>query len=214
MSSERPRLAILASGGGTTAEAFLFGVRDGIAEVDVPIVITNNRNAGVLGRVAAFSAVWGLNIRTEVVNSFTHPGEAEPGAQSREEAEAIAELLAEEGVEHVALLGYMKKVIPSLDTINTHPGLLPVTRGRIGLEVQRFAIEQGHEFAGQTLHQVDGEYDTGAIIAEHRVRIYSDHTPETLFDDVQKVEKANIAADIDAYLKGELIPHPQRSESA
>jgi phosphoribosylglycinamide formyltransferase-1 len=202
--SERPRIGILASGSGTTAEAFILGTQNGTVDADVRLVVTNNSDAGILDKVARFNKL-GLGIDTKVINGTTHPGEAERGTQTRQESLAISQAFTEADITLVLLLGYMKKVINPLlrdfPILNTHPGRLPETRGLYGNQVQKFALSEGHRFSGQTLHAVKAEYDTGPTIAEHLVPIMPDDTAETLSAAVQAAEKANIARDVNAFIR-------------
>jgi methionyl-tRNA formyltransferase len=81
---------------------------------------------------------------------------------------ACAESLRDAGVQ-IVLLGQCGIVpaplleIPTLATVNAHPGLLPAYRG---LDCHLWAID-GDDFAGvgSTLHRVDAGIDTGPIVA-------------------------------------------------
>jgi phosphoribosylglycinamide formyltransferase-1 len=203
MSAKRPKIAILASGSGTTAETFIHGTQSGIVQADVVLVITNNKNAGVLERIERFNQN-GLAIKTKVINSRTHPGEMRAGEQTNEEATAIAEHMRSEAVDLVLLLGYMKKVtdpiLNQFTVLNTHPGLLPATRGLHGDGVQEFALAEHHTMSGQTLHEVVAEYDSGVIVAEHRVAILKSDTVESLSAAVQAAEKAYLPMDVQRFI--------------
>lgn len=200
---ERPKIAILVSGSGTTAEALIHATQNGVLNADVVLVITNNPNAGVLQKVERFNKM-GLGIKTLVINSTTHPGQAVPGTQTNEEATTIYQAIKENQVDLTLLLGYMRKVVEpllSLRILNTHPGLLPVTRALHGDEVQKFVLDQKHEFTGQTLHEVIAEYDAGKTIAEHKIPVMPWDTADTLNSAVQLMEKAYIGVDVNEYLK-------------
>ncbi len=201
--SDRPKLAILASGSGTTAEALIHATQSGILNADVRLVITNNENAGVLQRIERFNQM-GLGIEVLVINSKTHPGEAGRGEQTPAEAQAIYDAITAAEIDLVLLLGYMRKVMQpvlGLRILNTHPGLLPATRGLHGSDVQRLVLEEHHEFTGQTLHEVAAEYDSGRIIAEHKIPVMPWDTIETLKTAAQLMEKAYIGVEVENYLK-------------
>src|SRR5262249_25830191 len=55
-----------------------------------------------------------------------------------------------------------------LGGIGVHPSLLPRHRGP---DPYFAAIDQGDEETGVTAHRLDGEYDTGAILGQIRVRL-------------------------------------------
>jgi phosphoribosylglycinamide formyltransferase-1 len=203
--SNRPKIAILASGSGTTTEALIYASLSGVLDADVRLVITNNEDAGVLQRIERFNKQ-GLEIKTLIINSKTHPGEAGRGEQTPAEAQAIYNAVIDANIDLVLLLGYNKKVIEpllGLRILNTHPGLLPVTKALHGEDVQAFVLEQKHEFTGQTLHEVIAEYDSGKTIAKHKLPVMPWDTVETLNAAVQLMEKAYIGVDVDAFLKNE-----------
>jgi len=202
-SSSRPKIAILASGGGTTAEALIHSTQSGVLNADVSLVITNNENAGVLQKIERFNKQ-GLGIRTLIINGKTHPGEAGRGEQTQAETQAIYDAVKEANIDLILLLGYLRKVMPpllELKILNTHPGLLPATRALHGEDVQAFVLQNHHEFTGQTLHEVIAEYDSGKTIAEHKLAVMPWDTVETLNVAVQTMEKAYIGVDVDNYLK-------------
>lgn len=206
----RKRIAILASGSGTTAEALIHATRNGVLDADVVLVITNNADAGILQKIERFNKQ-GFGIKTLVINASTHPGQCVPGTQTTEEATAIYEAIQDNHIDLTLLLGYMRKVVEPLlrlRMLNTHPGLLPITRALHGDQVQKFVLENKHEFTGQTLHEVNTEYDAGKTIAEHKIHVMPWDTDETLNAAVQLMEKAYIGVDVNGYL----INLPRKSD--
>lgn len=204
----RRRIAILASGSGTTAEALIHATQSGVLDADVVLVVTNNADAAVLKKIERFNEQE-LAIKTLVINGSTHPGEAGHGEQTPAESQAIYNAVKEADVDLVLLLGYMKKVVApllNLTILNTHPGLLPITKGLHGEDVQRFVLENEHEFTGQTLHEVIEEYDSGRVVAEHKMPVMSWDTVDTLNSAVQLMEKAYIGVEVNEYLKN--LPRP------
>ena len=84
--------------------------------------------------------------------------------------------------------------------VNTHPGLLPETKGLYGIGVQQHVLEHGLSHGGQTLHVVAEDYDDGPVIAEHKVAVKPEDTPDSLFDRVKGVEKEHLPQDIAAFI--------------
>jgi len=203
-----PRIVILASGSGTTAEYVVHATETGVLAARVALVVSNNPNAGVFERVRRLNAQYGLDIQTAHISSRTHPGDAgQLGEQTLEESEAIAQLCNLQGASAglVLLAGYMKKLRGSLlelPVVNTHPGPLPETAGYHGVHVQERVLELGLAHSAQTLHWVDGTYDTGPIIAANPVPVMADDTPESLFDAVQVTEKSHLPVDLNVLLHG------------
>ena len=201
--NNRPKIAVLASGSGTTTEALIHATQSGVLNADVVLVVTNNPDAEILRKIERFNKM-GLGIQTAVINGNTHPGEAGRGEQTPVESQAIYDLVKELNIDLVLLLGYMRKVtnpLLGLDILNTHPGLLPATKGTHGEHVQEFVLNNGHEYTGQTLHEVIEEYDSGKIIAEHKLPVMPWDTVDSLNSSVQLMEKAYIGVDINKYLE-------------
>ncbi len=216
-----PSIAILASGSGTTAEAFIRAGQRGEINVDVDLVICSRRDAGIFQRVANLNREFGLHIECILINYKTHPaahGEhVGQGEQtSGEEAAILAALLAG-NFDLVALMGYMKRIGPHLieafgwlpeytsafqaRMVNTHPGLLPDTKGFYGQQIQQYVLDHHLPYAGQTLHVVSEDYDAGPIIAEHKVPVEPGDTAESLFARVQTVEKQYVPRDTEDFIK-------------
>jgi phosphoribosylglycinamide formyltransferase 1 len=217
----RPRIAILASGGGTTAEAFIRAAQRGDIAVDVSLVIVSREKAGVFERIDDLNKEFDLNIRTILINATTHPaahGEnVGQGAQTAAEEAAVLATLLSGSFDLMALMGYMKRIGPNIieafgwlpsytsafqaRMLNTHPGLLPDTKGFYGSHIQQYVLDHHLPYAGQTLHVVSAEYDEGPIIAEHKVPVEPADTPDTLFARVQAIEKKYLPQDIEDFIK-------------
>lgn len=216
----KPRIAILASGGGTTTEAFIRAAQASEIAVEVGLVISSRSEAGILQRIADLNQEFGLSIEAAVINHKTNPalpGETVArGSQTAAEEQAILQTLLAGQFDLIALMGYMKRIgpklvetfgwIPSYSSMyqammtNTHPGLLPDTKGFYGEQIQAYVLEHGLPYGGQTLHLVSEDYDDGPIIAEHRVPVEAGDTSETLFARVQAVEKQYLPGDIEAFI--------------
>jgi phosphoribosylglycinamide formyltransferase-1 len=220
----KPRIAILASGGGTTAEAFIRASARGEINIEIGLVISSRQDAGVIERIATLNKELGLDIQCLVINSKTHPAEASEqltrGEQSIAEQAAIAEVIEDGNYDLVALMGYMKRIGPNLirlfgwrpeyrsafqaRMVNTHPGLLPDTKGFYGEQIQQYVLDHQLPYGGQTLHVVSENYDEGPVIAEHKVAVEPEDTAESLFTRVQAVEKQYLPKDIEDFLQGRL----------
>jgi phosphoribosylglycinamide formyltransferase-1 len=217
----KPRIAILASGGGTTAEAFIRACQRGDISCDVGLVVCSRQDAGVVQRVKDLNAEFGLRIDCQVVNSKTHPaadGEiVKRGQQTAAEETAILDALTVGRFDLIAQMGYMKhtgaRIVhafgwrPEYTTVyqammvNTHPGLLPQTEGMYGDQIQQYVLDNKLPYGGQTLHVVANGYDDGPVIAEHHVPVESGDTADSLFARVQKIEKQYLPGDIEAFIK-------------
>ena len=216
-----PRIAVLASGGGTTVEAFVRAAQTGQINVDVGLVIVSRQGAGVFQRIKELNAEYGLSIRAILINHVTHPAAQTEhvgrGDQTAGEEAAILAALLGGSFDLVALMGYMKRVGPNLiqafgwlpeytsvfqaRMVNTHPGLLPDTKAFYGEQIQQYVLDRHLPYGGQTLHAVSADYDDGPIIAEHKVPVEPGDTAETLFARVQATEKQYLPGDIEAFIQ-------------
>ncbi|CAI8039599.1 Phosphoribosylaminoimidazole-succinocarboxamide synthase [Geodia barretti] len=157
---------VLASAGGTNLQAILDRSASGRLPARVGVVIGNNSRSGALAR-ARLSGIPAFHL-----SGVTHP---RPGALDR----AITETLRSHGVDLLVLAGYMKKLGPvTLENykdriVNIHPALLPAFggKGMYGHRVHEAVVRSGVEVSGATVHLVDGEYDTGPVILQRRVRV-------------------------------------------
>lgn len=68
--------------------------------------------------------------------------------------------------------------IPKLGCINTHPSLLPEFRGT---SITRWQRLYGIPESGVSIHYVNENFDTGEIIAQRRLKVPKDITPQELF---------------------------------
>ena len=159
------RVAVLASGGGTNLQALLDALTGSLARV--ALVLSDRPQAGALERAR-------------------RAGVAE--AALRDPADAAELLAALTDADLVVLAGYLKLVPPAVVArfrwrmINIHPALLPAFGGpgMYGRRVHEAVLASGAEESGATVHYVDELYDRGPIIAQARVPVRPDDTPETL----------------------------------
>jgi phosphoribosylglycinamide formyltransferase-1 len=69
--------------------------------------------------------------------------------------------------------------------VNVHPSLLPSFPGAHAVEDQ---LAAGVRESGATVHIVDEGVDSGPILAQERVAVLPDDTPETLHERIKAVE--------------------------
>ena len=99
---------------------------------------------------------------------------------------ACYDTLLDSDIEVICLCGWLKKlhVPPEWEgrILNIHPGLLPRFGGpgMYGRRVHEAVLAAGERESGCTVHLVDGEYDHGRILAQARVPVLPEDTPESL----------------------------------
>jgi phosphoribosylglycinamide formyltransferase-1 len=191
------RIGVVASGEGTTLQAVLDACGSGQLDAEVAIVISNNNGSGALAK-AQTGRVKGVHL-----SSITH---ADPDQLDA----AILGALREARVDLVLLAGYVKKIGPKTlaaypgRILNTHPSLLPAYggKGMYGRRVYESVLAVGEEYTGVTVHQVDGEYDHGAVVAQTRVPILKGDDVESLSARVREVERKFLVETLQALVHG------------
>lgn len=68
---------------------------------------------------------------------------------------------------------------PKLGSLNLHPSLLPKLRGP---SPHKWVIADGEKEHGLTCHVMDRGIDTGPIVAQRRIALMGNETPENLVD--------------------------------
>jgi phosphoribosylglycinamide formyltransferase-1 len=200
-------IAVLASGEGTTLQALLDACASGRLPARVGVVISNNAAAGALRRARS------AGVPARHLSAATAGG-PQPLDQ------ALSETLREFASDWVLLAGYMKRLGPATlagfagRIINTHPALLPEFggQGMFGANVHRAVLAAGRRTSGASVHWVDENYDTGAVIAQARVPVESGDSAESLALRVQAAERELVIEVLAAAASGRLKP-PHHSQA-
>ena len=169
------KIGVLISGRGSNLGALIAAQND--APYKIVLVISNIEGAGGLTRAAE------AGIATKVI---PHPG------KTREAFDAeLDTALREAGVEFVCLAGFMRILSDGFarawegKLINIHPSLLPAYKGT---RVHERVIEARETQSGASVHFVVPELDAGPVIAQARVPVHADDTPEALAARVLEAE--------------------------
>lgn len=167
------RLAVVASGGGTTLQNFLDRIAAERLHAEVAVVISNNADAFALERAR------GAGIPAMVVDRKE--------AGSREEfSRRIFEHCRQARIDLVCLAGFLQLIHVPDDflgrVMNIHPALIPAFcgKGYYGHRVHEAVLAYGAKVTGCTIHFADNEYDHGPIILQRTVPVLDDDTPDTL----------------------------------
>jgi phosphoribosylglycinamide formyltransferase-1 len=194
------RIGVLASHEGTTLQSIIDACVQGRINGRVVAVISNNSGSGALRRAAT------AGIETFHLSSVTHPhGESLDAA--------ICDTLQRARADVVFLAGYMKRLgsrtlaaFPAR-ILNTHPALLPkfAGLGMFGDRVFEAVLAGGESESGASVHLVDAEYDTGAVVRQERVRVLPGDTVESLKARVQACEREAVVKTLASIASGELV---------
>jgi phosphoribosylglycinamide formyltransferase-1 len=174
------KIGILGSGRGSNCRAILQSVRDGRLNAKATVVISDVLNAPILEIAREFG----------VANAYLPPGHFRTRLEPKVEAQLV-KMLQDAEVEVVVLAGFMRVLKEQMlaafprRIINIHPSLLPKFPG---LEAWKQALAANEKWTGVTVHYVDEKVDHGGVIAQRRVPVMSDDTPELLHARIQEVE--------------------------
>jgi phosphoribosylglycinamide formyltransferase-1 len=174
-------IAIFASGSGTNAENIARYFRDS-SDVCISVIVSNKPDAYVLKRAKT------LGIPSEILT----------GSDMKNEARVMA-FLARYKVDFIVLAGwllripdYIVKAFPHA-IVNIHPALLPLHggKGMYGDHVHEDVIRCGERESGITIHYVNEQYDSGAVILQAKCPVLSTDTPHDLAMRVHALEYAH-----------------------
>lgn len=176
----KTRLAIFVSGGGTNCENIIKYFA-GSEEVEVGIVVSNKEDAYALTRAK------NLNVPSCVISA----------KQLREDKDLVVSTV--EGYDYIILAGFLPKVPDYLielfprRIINIHPSLLPKFggKGMWGHHVHEAVKAAGETESGITIHYVNSNLDEGQQIAQFKVALSPDDTPDDIADKIHVLEMAN-----------------------
>jgi phosphoribosylglycinamide formyltransferase-1 len=162
-------IGVLVSGEGTNLQALID------AGLPIAAVASNRVDARALGRAA----------RAGIETGAFELGDYETRA-ARDDA--MAEWLAQRGVDLVVCAGYMHLLTPGFlerfpqRIVNVHPSLLPQFPGARALDD---ALAAGVTRTGVTVHVVDDGLDTGPILRQEPVEV---EPRATLAERIRRVE--------------------------
>ena len=180
------KIAILASGSGTLAEAIFDAVEKKALHCSIEALICDRPDALVIERA-----------RTYNISVHLHPMKQDRQLWNLE----LLHYLQSLNLDLVISAGFMRildhTVTSSLPIINSHPALLPLFPGAHAV---RDALAAGASKTGTTIHWVDAGVDTGEIIAQAELDIAPDDNEETLHERIKILERSLIVATIEQLL--------------
>lgn len=176
------------SGGGTNLQAILDRIADGvIANVEVSLVVSNNKNAYALERARQ------AGIPAVCVTRKDYGSREEFNA-------ALVKAVDQAEVDFIVLAGFLVIIPEEMirryrnRILNIHPSLIPsfCGTGYYGLKVHEAVLARGVKVTGATVHVVDEGTDTGPIILQKAVEVRQEDTPEVLQRRVMEEAEWNI----------------------
>ena len=180
------KIAVLASGSGTLAEAIFEAVDKKVLPCTVAALVCDKEDALVIERA-----------RKRKIPIYLHPMSQDRHQWNLE----LLDYLQSLNLDLVVSAGFMRildhSVTSSLPIINSHPALLPLFPGAHAV---RDALAAGAKKTGTTIHWVDAGVDTGEIIAQAELDIAPEDNEETLHERIKILERSLIVATIEQLL--------------
>jgi phosphoribosylglycinamide formyltransferase-1 len=184
------RIAIFASGGGSNAEKII-QYFEHHPTIQIALVISNNKNAGVLG----------IADRYKVPSQVIH-------RKDMYESDHLLTLLKNYKIDLLVLAGFLWLIPAYLISaynnkiINIHPSLLPKYggKGMYGHHVHEAVKADQSAISGMTVHLVNEKYDEGDIIFQKECKLNQDMNATEIAAEVLKLEHKYFSAVIENYI--------------
>jgi formyltetrahydrofolate-dependent phosphoribosylglycinamide formyltransferase len=191
------KLAVLASGSGTTLQNFIDQIAAKKLDATIEMVIGSKPGLVALARAAK------SNIRSAVV-------ERKPFADVASFSRRVFQLIDQANVDLVCLAGWLCLLdVPEKwlgKVMNIHPALLPSFggKGMYGQRVHQAVLDHGCKISGCTVHFVDNSYDNGPIILQRTCPVLDDDTADALAHRVFEEELIAYPEAIRLFARGRL----------
>lgn len=191
-STEKTRIAIFVSGGGTNCENII-RYFSGSSLVECSLVVSSRADAFALERARQ------LGVPTAVVTK-----------NELQEASRVLPLLSGHGVGFIVLAGFLP-LIPTylIDAfprriINLHPSLLPRHggKGMWGHRVHEAVKAAGDTVTGMTVHYVTPVCDDGEVIAQFSVPVLPTDSADDIAEKEHRLEMEHFPQVIEQVLCG------------
>jgi len=186
------RIAIFASGTGSNARKIMEHFQHS-TEIEVGLVVSNKKDAGVLDIAHAFG------VETMVINRALFQDDT-----------AFLALLQERKIEYIVLAGFLWLVPAYLVTafpgriVNIHPALLPKYggKGMHGSHVHEAVKSAGETETGITIHLVNEHYDEGGIIFQARCTVAPEDSAADIARNVLALEHRHFPEVVEKWVLG------------
>mgnify|MGYP006108746997 CR=1 FL=1 len=177
------KTAVFISGNGSNLRSLIKFSKIKKTPISINLVISN------IGKANGLRFADQYNIKKKIFNYYN----------TKNAEKKILILLMKEKINLICLAGFMKILSKNFikkfngKIINIHPSLLPKYKG---LNTHYKAIINKDKFAGCTVHYVTEKLDSGKIIMQKRIKIFSKDTSVSLAKKVLKQEHKLYAAAI------------------
>ncbi|MEW5300163.1 MAG: hypothetical protein WDW36_003112 [Sanguina aurantia] len=199
--AERPRarLVVFVSGGGSNFKALHVACLDGSIHADIVAVVSDIPSCGGI----AYAANLGIP-------TLTYPIPKSKAFSGLTVEQLVESLQVTHKADYVLLAGFLKLIPLALvqafprSMLNIHPALLPAFGGKgcYGEKVHKAVVAAGVRYTGATVHFVDEEFDSGAILAQRVVPVFPTDTYSQVAKRVLKQEHSMYPEAVAALVDG------------
>lgn len=191
------KIAVLVSGGGSNLQSIIDSIDNGyLKNLTIEYVISDKAN------VLAIERAKKAGIKTITFEKSQYKDKL---------SDKIHEVLSGK-VDLIVLAGFLSVIKGILveefknKIINIHPSLIPsfCGKGMYGIKVHQAVIDYGVKLSGCTVHFVDENTDTGAIILQSSVEVLDGDTPESLQKRILKEEHRMLPKAIQLIAEGNI----------
>lgn len=192
------RVAVLASGSGSTFENLVERSRSGALDAEVALLVVSRPDCGAVARAAR------LGVPCVVLPKDLQRDPAALGAE-------IGRHLVAHRIGLCAMGGFLRLwTIPAEfrgRVMNVHPALLPAFggRGMYGHHVHEAVVASGAKVSGCTVHFADDEYDTGPIVVQRVVPVRWEDTADDVAARVLEAEREAYPEAVALFAAGRLV---------
>lgn len=184
------RIAIFASGGGSNAEKII-QYFEHHPNIKIALVISNNKNAGVIGIAERYKVPKQVILRKDMY-----------------ESDHLLTLLKNYKIDLLVLAGFLWLIPDYLISaytnkiINIHPSLLPKYggKGMYGHHVHEAVKADQSAISGMTVHLVNEKYDEGDIIFQKECILNQEMNATEIAAEVLKLEHKYFSEVIENYI--------------
>ena len=176
--SPKLRIAILASGEGSNFQKLIDLSKSNTFDIDIRILITNKPDAGCISRAKE------SNISYKIINNSDYKNKDYF-------EEEIINTLKSNDIELVVMAGWMKIMSSKFVSIfknkliNIHPSLLPSFKGSNAIKE---AMSNDAKITGCSVHFVESEVDSGALIMQAALPVSDEDNLETISKKIHLLE--------------------------
>lgn len=188
------RIAVLVSGHGSNLQALINDTKRSTSPYEIALVISNEKDAFALKRAEH------AKVKHQVISHRDYKSRSDFDS-------ALIKACKAQKIEVVVLAGFMRLLGPAFlkefsnRVINIHPALCPAFPG---LHAQRQALASGVWYSGCTVHLVNEGVDTGPILAQSIVPVFSDDDEDKVVRRIQAKEHKLFKTVIRAVAKGKV----------